>query len=365
MLGLADRTRVIDLFDALLRGDAPAALRELRDQYDSGADPAVVLADLAEFTHFVTRVKLVPAVAEDRSLAEVERTRGRALAAALSMRVLSRTWQMLFKGLPEVQTAPKPIAAAEMVLVRIAYAADLPTPDEVIRALETGGSAAGPASASAPARGDAPAATRNAAPRMEAPRVEPSRPEGTRTEMMGGSPRAALASNLAVDPVDAAPVDPGVEPLAVSRFEDIIALAGRMRDLQTKAALERDLRLVRCEDGRLEIALEPNASRALVGELGRQLGQWTGRRWMVVVSAEQGQPTIRAQQDARRVALENDVRSDPLVQAVLAKYPGAEIVAVRAPDSTEAADAGELAPPDDAPDYPPYDDDDPEGMTDA
>jgi DNA polymerase-3 subunit gamma/tau len=367
MLGLADRTRVIDLFDALLRGDAPAALRELRDQYDSGADPAVVLADLAEFTHFVTRVKLVPAVAEDRSLAEVERTRGRALAAALSMRVLSRTWQMLFKGLTEVQTAPKPIAAAEMVLVRIAYAADLPTPDEVIRSLETGGTAAGPASASAstPARGDAPVATRNAAPRMEAPRVEGSRPEPTSAEAMRGSPRAALASNLAVDPVDAAPADPGAEPLAVSRFEDIVALAGRMRDLQTKAALERDLRLVRCEDGRLEIALEPNASKALVGELGRKLSQWTGRRWMVVVSAEQGQPTIRAQQDARRVALENDVRLDPLVQAVLAKYPGAEIVAVRAPDGPEAADAGELAPPDDGPDYPLYDDDDPEGMTDA
>src|SRR3974390_1407109 len=108
MLGLADRTRVIDLFDALLRGDAPAALRELRDQYDSGADPAVILADLAEFTHFVTRVKLVPAVADDRSLAEIERTRGRDFAAALSMRVLARTWQMLFKGLPEVQTAPRP-----------------------------------------------------------------------------------------------------------------------------------------------------------------------------------------------------------------------------------------------------------------
>src|SRR4029453_3424104 len=125
MLGLADRTRVIDLFEAVLRGDAPAALRELRDQYDSGADPAVVLADLAEFTHFVTRVKLVPSVADDRSLAEVERTRGRAFASALSMRVLSRTWQMLFKGLTEVQTAPKPIAAAEMVLGRLPYPADL------------------------------------------------------------------------------------------------------------------------------------------------------------------------------------------------------------------------------------------------
>src|SRR6267154_2136281 len=142
MLGLADRSRVIDLFEALMKCDIAGALKELRDQYDSGADPAVVLNDLAEFTHFVTRVKIVPAVADDRSLAEAERTRGRAFAAALSMRVLSRAWQMLFKGLPEVQSAAKPIAAAEMVLVRIAYAADLPTPDEVVRSLTSGDSAA-------------------------------------------------------------------------------------------------------------------------------------------------------------------------------------------------------------------------------
>src|SRR5215217_7859356 len=135
MLGLADRTRVIDLFEALMRGDMAKALGELRDQYDSGADPAVVLADLAEFTHFVTRVKVVPAVADDPSRAEAERTRGRAFATALSMRVLARTWQMLFKGLTDVKEAGKPVAAAEMVLVRIAYAADLPSPDEVIRSL--------------------------------------------------------------------------------------------------------------------------------------------------------------------------------------------------------------------------------------
>ena len=139
MLGLADRTRIIDLFEALMRGDMAKALGELRDQYDSGADPAVVLSDLAEFTHFVTRVKIVPAVADDVSLAETERTRGRAFATALSMRVLTRAWQMLFKGLAEVKEAGKPLAAAEMVLVRIAYAADLPTPDEVVRDIQQNG----------------------------------------------------------------------------------------------------------------------------------------------------------------------------------------------------------------------------------
>ena len=145
MLGLADRVRVVDLFEALMKGDTAAALKELREQYDIGADPAVVLSDLAEFTHFVTRVKVVPSVADDVSLSEAERTRGRAFAAQLSMRVLSRAWQMLLKGMSEVQASGRPVAAAEMVLVRIAYAADLPTPDEVVRSVvEEGGAPARP-----------------------------------------------------------------------------------------------------------------------------------------------------------------------------------------------------------------------------
>ncbi len=166
MLGLADRTRVIDLFEALMRADIARALQELRDQYDTGADPATVLGDLAEFTHFVTRVKVVPATADDVSLSEAERTRGRAFAAKLSMRVLARTWQMLLKGIGEVEAAGRPVAAAEMVLVRIAYAADLPTPDEVIRALGDtahGNGAAATSGAPGPGDADADADARRAA----------------------------------------------------------------------------------------------------------------------------------------------------------------------------------------------------------
>ena len=172
MLGLADRTRVIDLFEALMRADLARALHELRDQYDAGADPAMVLGDLAEFTHFVTRIKVVPGLADDVSLTEAERTRGRAFAAKLSMRVLARTWQMLLKGLEEVAAAGRPLAAAEMVLVRIAYAADLPTPDEAIRALGDAARGNGAGAAAAPA------SPGPAAPRAEAPR---------------GATRAALA----------------------------------------------------------------------------------------------------------------------------------------------------------------------------
>jgi DNA polymerase III subunit gamma/tau len=344
MLGLADRARVIDLFEALMRGDVASALTELRAQYDIGADPAVVLTDLAEFTHFVTRVKIVPAVADDPALIEVERARGRAFAEKLSMRVLSRTWQMLLKGVAEVAAAGRPLAAAEMVLVRIAYAADLPTPDEVIRSLDDNANVSR-------ARGSTPShATVASAPRFEAQRVEAPRLETSR-----GAPRAALAPSS--EPIARLPeTQPSPPPLVVARFEDLIALAAQKRDLGVKLALERDVRLVRCEDGRLEIGLERSAAKTLVNDLARKFSQWTSRRWMVVVSAEEGQPTVRSQNEARQAELKTGVRADPLVQAVLARFPGAEIVDVRKgaaalpqglpPGDSEDA-APELAPEDD------------------
>jgi DNA polymerase-3 subunit gamma/tau len=333
MLGLADRTRVIDLFEALMRGDMAKALGELRDQYDSGADPAVVLSDLAEFTNFVTRVKIVPAVADDPSLAEAERTRGRTFAAQLSMRVLSRTWQMLFKGLTEMKDAGKPLAAAEMVLVRIAYAADLPTPDEVIRDIQSNGAASpAPANGGASARG------------TPAPRFEPPR----------GAPRASLAPAQLVSAQvpDIATMRTGETApigLSVANFPALIALANEKRDILMKTALERDVRLVHLEDGKLEVALEPSARKALVNDLARKLTEWTGKRWMVVVSAEQGAPTVSSQAQAKKTELEQGVRGDPLVQKVLARFPGAEIVGVTRREG--AAEPLSDAPPANPDDY--------------
>jgi DNA polymerase-3 subunit gamma/tau len=349
MLGLADRARTIDLFEAVMKGDAAAALTELRAQYDTGADPAVVLADLAEFTHFVTRMKIVPAVADDVSLAEVERARGRAFAEKLSLRVLSRAWQMLLKGVTEVEAAGRPLAAAEMVLVRIAYAADLPTPDELIRSLaggENGGvhqgngpaaaTSGGPGGAS-PRRSEAP---RSDATRADAIRSDATRSEPPRTDMSRSVTRSALAP--AVQPAARLPeAQPSAPALVIDRFEELIALAAQKRDLGVKAALERDVRLVRCENGRLEIALERSASKSLVNDLARKFSQWTNQRWMVVVSAEAGQPTVRAQNEARQAELATGVRADPLVQAVLTRFPGAEIVGVREAEQPVALPSGE------------------------
>ncbi len=312
MLGLADRTRVIDLFEKLASGDIVSAFKEFREQYDVGADPIVVLSDLAEFVNFVTRVKVVPGTADNVAFGETERVRAREFAAKLSMRVLSRMWQMLLKGIAEVQTATRPAAAAEMVLVRIAYVADLPTPDEAIRMIEQGGGAAPVVSGNSAPRG-APASTVSAMPSapVRAPVSAPRASAEARTQpMASGEPQSAPA-------------------LRISSFPQLIALAGEKRDLLTKAALEADMRLVRIEDGRLEIALEPNASRGLVNDLSRKLELWTGRRWTVIVSNEAGQPTVRSQNLAEKSARERAAEADPRVQEVLARFPGTKVVEVR------------------------------------
>ena len=333
MLGLADRTRVIDLFEALMRADVARALSELRDQYDTGADPTMVLGDLAEFTHFVTRLKIVPALADDVSLTEAERTRGRAFAAKLSMRVLARTWQMLLKGIAEVEAAGRPLAAAEMVLVRIAYAADLPTPDEVVRSL--GDRAVGDAARGNRGGATTPGVASTApapAPRSELrPRPEPR-----------GTPRAALASAAPAIVSELRSEASDVPVRALGSFTELVALAGEKRDLAIKSALERDVRLVRFEDGKLEIALGTNAAKSLVGELSKKLSDWTGRRWMVAVSGEAGEPTVWEQAQSRKAELRNDVESDPLVQAVLKRFPGAEIVDIRPPADAPTGNADEL-----------------------
>ena len=316
MLGLADRTRVIDLFDSLARGDIAAAFTEFRAQYDVGADPVVVLSDLAEFVNFVTRVKIVPATADNVAFGETERVRAREFAAKLSMRVLSRMWQMLLKGIAEVQTATRPAAAAEMVLVRIAYVADLPTPDEAIRMIEQNGGGASPvvtgsatASRAAPS---APVSSIASSPARAAP---------------AAAPRASAEPSLR--PQAAVPETQSVPALRITSFMQLVALAGEKRDLMTKGALEADVRLVRIDDGRLEIALEPHASRGLVTDLSRKLEQWTGRRWTVIVSNEAGQPTIRSQTLAEKSQRERTAEADPRVKEVLSRFPGAKVVEVR------------------------------------
>ncbi|MGU3496424.1 DNA polymerase III subunit gamma/tau [Xanthobacteraceae bacterium A53D] len=318
LLGLADKARVIDLFEALMKGDMPRALSEFRDQYDSGADPAVILTDLAEFTHLVTRLKIVPESAEDASLVEAERLRGQEMAAALSMRVLSRTWQMLNKGIAEVQQSAKPAQAAEMVLVRLAYASDLPTPDETLRKLKDmptdGGGAPGPS-----AGGGGP-------------------PSGA-VAVGGGGARLAIAARSEPVPQRAAP-QPAAGP-HLAGFADVVALAVQKRDLMLKHSLETHARLVHFEQGRIELAIAEGGDPNLVQTLSRKLIEWTGNRWLVSLSSKPGEATMAEVAKARREEREDGIRADPLVAAVLARFPGAQIVDVR---TTEDVAVEALAP---------------------
>jgi DNA polymerase III subunit gamma/tau len=329
MLGLADRTRVIDLFEQLARGDIAGAFKEFREQYDTGADPIVVLSDLAEFVNFVTRVKVVPATADNVAFSETERLRAREFATKLSIRVLSRMWQMLLKGIAEAQAATRPAAAAEMVLVRIAYVADMPTPDEAIRMIEQNSGASPVAVASAPTR-TVPAATLSSL----SPAPAPAR----------SAPRSGAEASTRPQMTAPASEPQSAPALRISSFPELVALAAEKRDLLIKAALEADVRLVRIEDGRLEIALERNAARTLVNDLSRKLELWSGRRWTVVVSNEAGHPTLREQNLVEKNQRERAAEADPRVKEVLTRFPGAKVVEVRklAPEPPDSDDSAEL-----------------------
>ena len=318
MLGLADKARVIELFDRLMRGDVAGAIQNLQQQYDEGADPAQVLIEVAEFVHLITRAKVAP----DAPLAAAPPDEAKAafdFAGKLSMAVLSRAWQILMKGVAEARESAMPLAAADMVLVRLAYAADLPTPDEALRKLGFG----------APESGGAPAA-----------RASDREPSGSpaSASLKARGPFSAASDSGGARAFAHAP-SPAAEPRALfEKFEDVVARAAAERDIQLKIMLERDVRLVTFERGRLEFSLAPGGSTHLPQALMRKLQDWTGERWIVALSNREGLPSIAEVRAEAARERERGVAADPLVRAVLEKFPGAEIVAIRS-----AADAPEIA----------------------
>ncbi|MGH6923202.1 MAG: DNA polymerase III subunit gamma/tau [Propylenella sp.] len=325
MLGLADRARIVDLFEHVMSGDTAAALAEIAAQHESGADPTVVLIDLADFTHYVTRLKLAPNAAGNAAISETERVRGAAFAEKLSLRVLSRAWQMLVKGIEETAEAPRPLASAEMVLVRLCHAASLPTPDEALRMLGEGGGASAPAPAPAPSPTPS---TSTRSVRASAPSAAP------RAARAMSAQRAEAPETVAI--AEAAP--------ELQSFDDVIARARAERDRLLVFALERHVRLVHFEPGRIEVALTAEAERDLPQRLGQALQNWTGRRWIVAISS--GEAAAETAHEARvknRASLMEEMRADPLVREVFTRFPGAEIVDVRERPSASDASGDEAA----------------------
>ena len=323
MLGLADRGRVLELFEKTMRGDAPAVVASLGEMHDSGADPVVVLQDLLELTHWVTRLKVAPEAAAGS--ADSERAQGLAMAAKLSMASLTRAWTLLMKGLQETLTAPSPLRAAEMALIRLCYVADLPSPADAIKTLQTG----------APGNGTAAPAPRGS----------------------GGG--GGAAARLATQPAQA--VGQPAEALPAPRnFTEVVALFETKREARLVNYLMHHVHEVRCEPGLIEFRPEPQAPPDLAHRLSDCLSRWTGRRWIASVSSDAGKPTLVAQKATKADDLRSQAEDNPVVQAILKTFPGAKLDTVRRKGEQTSLVAGLEGPPGEEPpsaeEYPADDD---------
>ncbi|HVV64426.1 MAG TPA: DNA polymerase III subunit gamma/tau [Rhizomicrobium sp.] len=310
MLGLADRGRVLDIFEKVMGGDIAAALTDLSGLYDAGADPLAVMQDLLETAHFLTRLKVAPAAQGFFDGGSGEARRAAELAAKLSVASLTRAWQILLKGLLEVRDATRPISACEMALIRLAYAAELPPTDKLVKdLLERGGEAN---------------ARQGVSP--------PSAPAGTRAPVASGSSGSVLRAPSPA-PNESAPT------AQIRSLDDIAALAARHNAPILRVALENYVHLVSLEPGRIEFRPHPRAPRSLAGDLQQKLKDWTGTRWTVSIANAGGAPTLAEQKSAARTARFEAVAQEPMVRAVLDRFPDAQIVAVREVAADEIAPA--------------------------
>jgi DNA polymerase-3 subunit gamma/tau len=301
MLGLADRGRVMDLFEKVMSGDAAGALDELGAQYADGADPMAVLRDLAELTHWLSVINITPEAANDPTIGPDERTRGQALAAKLSMRVLARTWQMLLKALEEVALAPNAMMAAEMAIIRLTHVADLPPPEDLVRKLKD----MTPPPVDGGGGGQAPAPQGNPAPRASSPRG----PSGGAATALAQAPETALAH--------------------YHNFDTVVALIESNRDIKLLIEVKTCVRIVSYAPGRITFQPTDRAPKDLASRLGQSLKNWTGARWTVTLANEGGGETIEEVENAKTRELEDEARQHPMMQAVLAAFPQARITEIR------------------------------------
>lgn len=320
MLGLADRGRVLDLFDLILKGDAAGALAELSAQYADGADPLAILRDLAEITHWTSVIKITPEAADDPTVSPDERDRGRAMAETLAMRILSRMWQMLLKTLEEVSRAPNTMMAAEMAIIRLTHVADLPSPEDLVRKLND----AAPHETRATSGAPAPSAAAPPAAPTSGHTAPPVRVQGAQATALAPQSQTALAH--------------------YARFDDVVQLIRHHRDVQLLVEVETTLRLVNYSPGRIEFQPTTSAPPDLAAKLSSRLQRWTGTRWGVSVVNSGGTDTIAELRDAADLALRAQARDHPLVKAVFDAFPNAKIIKITTPDEIASNAAAQALP---------------------
>jgi DNA polymerase-3 subunit gamma/tau len=341
MLGTADRGVVFDLMEAVMEGRAADALAATDRAHTRGADLGALLGDMLELTHTFSRLKTVPELRTSQELPEAERTRGAALADKLGIPSLGRAWQMLLKGMAEVEHAPDRRAAAEMVLIRLCHVAELPPPGDLVRRLQ-----ANPPSITA-------------SPSQPAPNGGGS---GARLAVGGGGAMAIAEPAPAAVP-------------RLSSFRDVLALASAEGELLLHGHLLHSIHLVKFAPPIIELRPQPDAPRKLAGDLANLLQKATGTRWTIVVSAEEGAATLAKQGNTADAARRQAAAEHPLVRAIMAAFPGARIDSVREPgvdayglpaeEPAELIALGEPASDPEGPELIPYDSDPAEGPPDG
>ena len=321
MLGLADRAQVLDLFELLMKGEIADALTTLRSQYNSGADPQVVLNDLLEVAHWLTRLKVTPGTGTDTLVSEAEKTQGSAMASTLSMPHLTRAWQMLLKGLGEVKTAPSPIAATEMVLVRLAYAANMPTPADLVKKLQNQPTSAAGGQAGSAARGGG---------------VNAIGGGQVQATAQGGATAQHAAQVVALHPAvsDGADGHP-LHAMPIS-FEKLIVLFEQQKEPQLAVLLKDYVRVVSFKSGAMELNITRQTPPDFLMRVKQCLKLWTGTDWTIVLANEGGAETVRSVEVARDKKRRDEALEEPIVKSLLASFPGAKLLAVR--DSRDEAD---------------------------
>ena len=341
MLGLADRGRVLDLFDLVMRGDAAGALEELSGQYAEGADPVAVLRDLAEVTHWVSVIKISPQAADDPTVGPDERTRGLAAAQDLPMRAMTRMWQMLLKALEEISIAPNAMMAAEMAIIRLTHVAELPSPEELVRKLRSqpmnppsgGGNSSGPTMQAGSGT-------------VERSGTIGGTPSGSPVAMIVGGGQVQVSS-----PNESQALDRFI------RFDQVIDLIRSKRDMKLLMEVESSVRLSKYSPGRIEFQPTEMAPPDLAARLAQRLQIWTGVRWGVSVVSEGGGETVVEQKAAQRSDLVGRAMQHPLVAAALLRFPGSEIHEIKTLEEITADPEDEMTALNLDDDWDPFEDD--------
>lgn len=292
MLGLADRNVTLDLFEALMRAQSEKVFETLTDLHAAGAEPLVIVQDLLDLTHFITKAKVAPAITKASALPEAEKDRGSTIAQTLSIPTLTRTWQMLLKGATEVQNAALPQQALEMVMIRLLYAAELPPPGDLVK-------------------------------QIQEQNLQPTQNAAALTQKAAPASNGATAFAQHLAPSAVAAPQQQTQPKS---FEEVAALFAAQREMMLHANIVNHVHLVSFKPGHLEIRLAPNAPAGLAGQIAQRLSDWTGQHWMVSLSSQDGEPTLQQRQSEERSAQMSQAKANPLVAGILDTFPGAKII---------------------------------------